>query len=336
MVKSDAKIFVTRNLPKTVQARMNDLFNVHFNPKDSELNIDELIENLQDCTVLVSTITDKLDSAVIERLPDNIKLIAQFGNGIDNIDIEAATKRSIVVTNTPSTMSEDTADMAMALILSIPRRLVEGSKIITSQKKWSGWSPNWMLGRRLKGKSLGIVGLGRIGFAVALRARAFGLNIHYYSRNRRPAQIEEELNAIWWPSLDDLLQNIDILSLHIPLTKESEKIIDKERLSLMKRDSFLINVSRSELIDEDALIEMIENGHLSGAGLDVFEHLGGINPKLLKLAEDNKVLLTPHMASATLEGRIEMGETVLVNIKTFLDGHRPPNRVLPERLEGGI
>ncbi|MCF6343277.1 MAG: D-glycerate dehydrogenase [Devosiaceae bacterium] len=330
MLKNEASIFVTQKLPELIEERMNDLFNVQFNQHGKPLSEEELIKSAKNHTVLLSTITDPLNKNVIKQLPKTIKLIAQFGNGIDNIDIAAASKRSIVVTNTPSTMSEDTADMAMALMLSIPRRLVEGSQILTATKQFSGWSPNWMLGRRLKGKSLGIVGLGRIGLAVATRAKAFGLDIHYYSRTRRPSQIEEQLNANWSASLNQLIEKVDILSLHIPLTKQSEKIINSERLKLMKKGAFLINVSRSELIDENALVEMIEKNHLSGAGLDVFEHQNGINPKLLALAKDNKVLLTPHMASATLEGRIEMGETVLVNIKTFLDGHRPPHRILPE------
>ncbi len=330
LLKNEASIFVTQKLPELIEARMNDLFNVQFNQHGRPLSEEELISGAKNHTVLLSTITDPLNKNVINRLPKTIKLIAQFGNGIDNIDIAAASKRSIVVTNTPSTMSEDTADMAMALMLSIPRRLVEGSQILTATKQFSGWSPNWMLGRRLRGKSLGIVGLGRIGLAVATRAKAFGLDIHYYSRTRRPSQIEEQLNASWSTSLNQLIEKVDILSLHIPLTKQSEKIINRERLKLMKPDAILINVSRSELIDENALVEMIEKNHLSGAGLDVFEHQNGVNPKLLALAKDNKVLLTPHMASATLEGRIEMGETVLVNIKTFLDGHRPPHRILPE------
>ena len=330
MQNKNADIFVTRRLPIAIQARMQDLFSANFNNQDKVLTTKELIKGAKGHKVLVSTITDKLNKDVINRLPSSIKLIAQFGNGVDNIDIEAASKRSIIVTNTPSTMSEDSADMAMALILSIPRRLVEGAKVLTNKKQWSGWSPNWMLGQRLGGKSLGIIGLGRIGTAVANRARAFGLNIHYHARNRRPLQVEEQLNAIWHQSLDEMIKKVDILSLHVPLTKESEKLMDSRRLSLMKKQAFLINVSRSELIDEPALIDLIETGNLSGAGLDVFNHQNGVNKKLIALAKKNKVVLTPHMASATLEGRIEMGETVLVNIKVFLDGHRPPHRVLPE------
>ncbi len=329
MVKNGATIFVSRNLPKIIETRMQDLFNVHFNPLNRSLSSEELISYCQNHDVLVSTITDLLDKKTIEHLPNSIKLIAQFGNGVDNIDIEAASKRSIIVTNTPSAMSDDTADMAMALILSIPRRLVEGSQILI-QQEWEGWSPNWMLGSRLKGKILGIIGLGRIGLAVADRAKSFGLDIYYYSRNRRPSQIEEKLDATWCESIDELIERVDIVSLHVPLTSESEKIMNRERLKKMKPDAILINVSRPELVDEAALIELLENGHLSGAGLDVFEHQNGINPRLVNLAKNNRVLLTPHMASATIEGRIEMGETVMINIKTFLDGHRPPNRILLE------
>ncbi len=327
---SGIDIFVTHRLPMVVETRMQDLFAVMFNPYDRILSTSEIIKAAEGSKVLVSTITDVLNEDVINRLPQSIKLIAQFGNGVDNIDVQAASKRSIIVTNTPSSMSEDSADMAMALIMSVPRRLVEGAQVLTTGEKWVGWSPNWMLGQRLKGKALGIVGLGRIGTAVVNRARAFGLDIHYHSRNRRPKQVEDELEATWHPTLDTMVKQVDILSLHVPLTKESEKLMDKRRLSLMKKGAFLVNVSRSELIDEAALIDLIETGHLSGAGLDVFEHQQGVNKKLIDLAKNNKVILTPHMASATLEGRIEMGETVLVNIKTFLDGHKPPHRVLPK------
>lgn len=330
-MSGESRVFVTRKLPDAVEARMRALFEVTLNTRDKRLDARTLARAVNGYRVLVSTITDTLDADTLNRLPDSVKLIAQFGNGVDNIDIDAAHKRGITVTNTPSVLTEDTADMAMALVLSVPRRLVEGAQVLPRDGKWSGWSPTAMLGRRLAGKSLGIVGMGRIGTAVARRARAFGLEIHYYSRSRRPPQIEEPLEAAFWPSLDDMLVNVDIVSLHVPHTRDTFNLMNEDRLKRMKRDAFLVNVSRAELIDEDALIALIESGHLSGAGLDVFEHRKKLNPRLVDLARRNRVVLTPHMASSTLEGRIEMGETVIVNIKVFLDGHRPPHQVLPER-----
>lgn len=325
------RIMVTRRLPDAIEQRMGMLFEARFNPDDRALGADEIIEAAKGADVLVSSITDTLDAALIAQLPDQIRLIAQFGNGVDNIDLAAAQARGITVTNTPSVLTEDTADMAMALILSVPRRLGEGSAIITETGSWPGWSPTWMLGRRIGSKALGIVGMGRIGSAVARRARSFGLDIHYYSRSRKTDRIEEELGATWWPVLEDMLEAVDIVSLHTPHTYQTFNLLNEDRLKRMKRDGFLVNVSRRELIDEEALISLIESGHLSGAGLDVFEQRDGIDPRLLKLAREHRVVLTPHMASATLEGRLEMGETVIVNIRVFMDGESPPHRVLPDR-----
>jgi len=334
-LSSEALVFVTRRLPALVEDRMQALFAVTFNSSDQVLTGDDLVIASEGHQVIVSAITDLLDADLIARLPESVKLIAQFGNGIDNVDVDAAHARGIVVTNTPSVLTEDTADLAMALILSVPRRLVEGAQVLPRDGDWDGWSPTWMLGRRMSGKALGIVGMGRIGTAVARRAKAFGLDIHYYSRNRRPPQVEEPLEATYWPSLDEMLAHVDIVSLHLPHTRDSFNLMNEERLRIMKRDAFLVNVSRPELIDEDALVDLIESGDLSGAGLDVFENRGAINPRLIALARENKIVLTPHMASATLEGRIEMGETVIVNIKVFLDGHQPPQRVLPEGANSG-
>ncbi|HHB82126.1 MAG TPA: D-glycerate dehydrogenase [Devosia sp.] len=323
-----AKIFVTRRLPAQVETRMQMLFDACLNSDDIPLTSEQILKGARHADVIVSTISDKIDKSLIEQLPERVKLIAQFGNGVDNIDISAAHSRGITVTNTPSVVTEDTANMAMALILSLPRRIVEGARLVAKNGEWPGWSPTWMLGRRLTGKSLGIVGMGRIGEAVATRAKAVGLNIHYYSRTRRPPQIEEALEATHWAQLEDMLKEVDIVSLHTPHTKETFELLNRDRLQMMKRDAFVINVSRSELIDEDALIDLIEGGHLAGAALDVFEDRNGVNPGLLALARENKVVLTPHMASSTLEGRIEMGETVILNIKVFLDSHKPPHRVL--------
>ena len=332
MASSKPKILVTRRLPEAIEARMGTLFEADVNEADIALTADDILLGLEGKDVLVSSITDRIDAALIGRLPSSVRLIAQFGNGVDNIDVDAAWAAGVTVTNTPSVLTEDTADMAMVLMLSLPRRLVEGTQMLLRDRQWAGWSPTSMLGRRLRGKALGIVGMGRIGTAVAARARAFGLHIHYFSRNRRPAAAEEALGAQYWPALDPMLEAVDIVSLHTPLTRETARILSAERIGRMKEGSYLVNVSRPELVDEAALLDGIEGGHLSGAALDVFENRNGINPRLLELAERNKVVLTAHMASATLEARLDMGETVIVNIRAFMDGHQPPHRVLPEGL----
>jgi glyoxylate reductase len=309
---------------------MATLFDARFTTDDAPYSADGLIAALAGRDVLVSSITDRIDAELVSQLPESVKLIAQFGNGFDNIDIEAAYAAGLTVTNTPSVLTEDTADMAMLLMLALPRRLVEGAGVLPRDGAWPGWSPTWMLGRRLRGKALGIVGLGRIGNAVATRARNFGLNIHYFSRNRRPPQIEDKLGATYHDSLDEMIGAVDILSLHTPLTRDTHHILSRDRLGRMKPDAVVVNVSRPELIDEEALVDAIGAGKLSGAALDVFESSTGINPRLLELARSHRVVLTPHMASATLEARLEMGDTVIVNIRAFVDGHQPPHRVLPE------
>jgi glyoxylate reductase len=324
------KILVTRRLPEAVEARMATLFDARFNESDSPLGQEAILAGLADRQVLVSSINDRLDSSLIAQLPKSVRLIAQFGNGYDNIDIEAAYAAGVTVTNTPSVLTEDTADMAVMLMLALPRRLVEGAQVLPTTGTWPGWSPTWMLGRRLRGKTLGIVGMGRIGSAVAARARTFGLNIQYFSRQRRPPQVEETLGAVYRQRLDEMLAEVDIVSLHTPLNRDTLRILDAEQLRHMRRDAFVVNVSRSELIEEEAMIAMIEDGYLAGAALDVFDSRPAINPRLLALARANKVLLTAHMASATLEARVEMGETVIVNIRAFADGHQPPHRILPE------
>ena len=331
MAASRPKLAVTRRLPEQLEARMAMLFDASFNASDTPLTTDELVDRCGGRDVLVSAITDRLDAELIARLPETVKLIAQFGNGVDNIDVEAAYAAGITVTNTPSVLTEDTADMAMMLMLALPRRLVEGAEVLPVQGTWPGWSPTWMLGRRLRGKALGILGMGRIGTAVATRAKAFGLQIHYFSRNRRPPLIEERLEATYWPELDGMLEAVDIVSLHTPHTRDTFHILDAARMDRMRDRAFVVNVSRPELIDETALVARIESGKLSGAALDVIEYREGINPRLLELARQHKVVLTAHMASATLEARLEMGETVIVNIRAFADSNSPPHRVLPEQ-----
>ena len=309
---------------------MTALFDARLNPTDTPYSADDLPQALDGKDVLVSSITDRIDAALIGRLPKSVRLIAQFGNGFDNIDIEAAYAAGLTVTNTPSVLTEDTADMAMMLMLALPRRLVEGAEVLPREGTWPGWSPTWMLGRRLRGKALGIVGMGRIGSAVAARARTFGLAIHYFSRNRRPPQLEERLEAQFHDQLDEMVEAVDIVSLHTPLTRDTHHILDARRLALMKPEAFVVNVSRPELIDEAALVDAIAAGRLAGAALDVFETRNGISEALLDLARSHRIVLTAHMASATLEARIEMGETVIVNIRAFVDGHQPPHRVLPD------
>ena len=330
MTSHKPKILVTRRLPASIEARMATLFETDVNDADLALTSDDILAGLADKDVLVSTITDRVDADLIARLPPSVRLIAQFGNGVDNIDLDAAWAAGLTVTNTPSVLTEDTADMATALMLALPRRLVEGTQMLLRDRAWAGWSPTSMLGHRLRGKALGIVGMGRIGTAVAQRARAFGLNIHYYSRNRRPPAVETPLDAQYWHDLDVMLAAVDIVSLHTPLTRETHHILSASRLDAMKPGSYVVNVSRPELLDEAALIERLESGHLAGAALDVFENRNGINPRLLALAGAGNVVLTAHMASATMEARVEMGEAVIVNIRAFMDGHQPPHRLLPE------
>jgi len=325
-------IIVTRKLPDRVETRMRELFDARLNVDDKPMSRAELVEAVRTADVLVPTVTDRIDAAVLKEAGEKLKLIANFGNGVDNIDVAAAVQRRITVTNTPGVLTEDTADMTMALILAVPRRLAEGSTTLIGDKEWEGWSPTWMLGRRIRGKRLGIVGMGRIGQAVARRAGAFGLQIHYHNRRRVPAAIEEELQATYWESLDQMLARMDIISVNCPHTPATYHLLSARRLKLLRPEAYVVNTARGEVIDENALIRMIAAGELAGAGLDVFEHEPAVNPKLARLAREGKVTLLPHMGSATIEGRIDMGEKVIVNIKTFLDGHKPPDRVLPSML----
>jgi glyoxylate reductase len=325
-------VVVTRRLPDSVEMRMRELFDARLNSEDKPMTQAQLVEAAKTADVLVPTVTDHIDRAVLSQSGERLKLIANFGNGVDNIDVATAVQRGITVTNTPGVLTEDTADMTMALILAVPRRLAEGAQVLTSDREWTGWSPTWMLGHRIWGKRLGIVGLGRIGQAVARRAQAFGLKIHYHDRRRVSAQIEEELHATYWESLDQMLVRMDIISINCPHTPATYHLLSARRLKLIRPEAYIVNTARGEVIDENALARLIESEHIAGAGLDVFEHEPAVNPKLIKLARAGKVVLLPHLASATLEGRIDMGEKVIVNIKTFLDGHRPPDRVLPSML----
>lgn len=328
MAANKPKVVVTRKLPDAVETRMRELFDAELNLDDRAMGADELVRAVESADVLVPTVTDRIDAKVITRAGPQLKLIANFGAGVDNIDVATANARGITVTNTPGVLTEDTADMTMALILSAARRLVEGAGTVQTGQ-FTGWSPTWMLGRRIWGKRLGIIGMGRIGQAVARRARAFGLSIHYHNRKPVPAAIAEELEATYWESLDQMLARTDVISVNCPHTPGTFHLLSARRLRLLQPHAIVVNTARGEVIDEAALANMLARGEIAGAGLDVYEHEPAINPKLMKLPN---VVLLPHMGSATVEGRIDMGEKVIINIKTFMDGHRPPDRVLPSML----
>jgi glyoxylate reductase len=332
MSRKKPLIVVTRKLPEAIETRMRELFDARLNTEDAPLSREALVEAMADADVLVPTVTDKIDKSVLAQAGPNLKLIANFGNGVDHIDVETALARGITVTNTPGVLTEDTADMTMALILAMPRRVSEGARIIPDGEDWAGWSPTWMLGRRIWGKRLGIVGMGRIGQAVARRAKAFGLQIHYHNRRRVAPAVEEALEATYWDSLDQMLARVDILSIHCPHTPATYHLLSARHLKLLKKEAYVVNTARGEVVDENALARQLEAGELGGAALDVFEGEPAVNPRLVKLARKGRVVLMPHMGSATLESRLDTGERVIVNIRTFMDGHRPPDRVLPSML----
>ena len=329
--KKKPLVVITRKLPDPVETRMRELFDARLNVEDRPMTQPELVAAVKEADVLVPTVTDQIDAALIAQAGDNLKLIANFGNGVDKIDVAAAARKGITVTNTPNVLTEDTADMTMALMLAVPRRLAEGANVLTGDRKWAGWSPTWMLGRRIWGKRLGIVGMGRIGTAVARRAKAFGLSIHYHNRHRVLPAVEDGLEATYWESLDQMLARMDIISVNCPSTPATFHLLSARRLALLQPTAYVVNTARGDIIDEEALVKLIQDGKIAGAGLDVYEHEPALNAKLLKLAARNKVVLLPHMGSATLEGRIDMGEKVIINIRAFVDGHRPPDRVLPLR-----
>ncbi|CAO3350853.1 D-glycerate dehydrogenase [Azospirillum melinis] len=322
--KKKPLVVVTRKLPDVIETRMMELFDTRLNPDDVPLTPAQMQDAMNIAEVLVPTVTDRIDRALIEAAGPQLRLIASFGTGVDHIDLKAARERGIVVTNTPGVLTEDTADMTMALLLATARRVAEGERLVRSGQ-WTGWGPTTMLGHRISGKRLGILGMGRIGSALAKRARAFGMSIHYHNRRRVHPELEQELEATYWSSLDQMLARMDIVSINCPHTPATYHLLSERRLKLLRPHCYIVNTSRGEVIDEVALTRMLSKGEIAGAGLDVFEHEPAVNPKLLRL--DNVVLL-PHMGSATIEGRIDMGEKVVINIKTFSDGHAPPDRVL--------
>lgn len=318
-------VVVTRRLPDSVETRMKELFDVTLRDPDVKMTRDELAAAMRGADVLVPCVTDQIDAGLLAQAGDKLKLIANYGAGVDHIDIGTARQRGILVSNTPGVVTEDTADMAMALIMSVIRRIPEGMAVMQSGD-WHGWAPTAFMGGRVGGKRLGILGMGRIGQAVARRARAFGMQIHYHNRRRLRPEVEAELEATWWESLDQMVARMDVVSVNCPHTPATFHLMNARRLKLMKPTAVIVNTSRGEVIDENALTRALRNGEVAGAGLDVFEHGHEINPRLRELPN---VVLLPHMGSATVEGRIEMGEKVIINIKTFADGHRPPDLVVP-------
>ena len=317
---------MTRRLPQAVETRMAELFDVELNLTDEAFSQGQMADAVRRCDVLVPTVTDEIDAGVLAAAAETgrLKLLANFGVGVDHIDLSAARAAKVVVTNTPGVLTDDTADMVMALILSVPRRLAEGEKLVRSGE-WRGWSPTGMLGHRITGKRLGIIGMGRIGRAVATRARSFGLTVHYHNRHRLPAEVEAELEATWWDSLDAMLARVDIITINCPHTPETHHMVGAAQFALMQRQAYIINAARGEIVDENALCEALAAGKIAGAGLDVFENEPAVDPRLLDLPG---VVLVPHMGSATFEGRQAMGEKVIANIRVWADGHRPPDQVL--------
>ena len=322
------KVVVTRRLPATVENRMKELFDVELNKNDIPMSAKELAVAMGKADILVPTISDTIDSKLLARAGENLRLIASYGAGFDHIDVQTARQRGILVSNTPGVLTDDTADMTLALMLGVMRRFQEGSSLI-QKKSWDGWSPSAMLGTRLGGKRLGILGMGRIGSAVATRAKAFGMEINYHNRKKLHPALEAPSDAIFWENFESMLKEIDVLSINCPHTPSTFHMINGGRLSLMKESAFIVNTSRGEVIDENALARALKNKKLAGAALDVFEARKEVNPQLRDLPN---VMLLPHMGSATDEARIEMGEKVIINIKTFIDGHRPPDQVVPAML----
>jgi glyoxylate reductase len=322
------RVAVTRRLPEAVETRMSELFDVVLREDDARLSRDQLVSLMQGADVLVPTVTDQIDATMLARAGERLKLIANFGAGVDHIDVLSARQRGILVSNTPGVVTEDTADMTLALILAVTRRIPEGMAEMQAGR-WAGWSPTSHLGGRVGGRRLGILGMGRIGQAVARRANVFGMQVHYHNRKRLRPEIEDQLQATYWESLDQMLARMDVVSVNAPHTPATFHLLNARRLKLMKPSAVIVNTSRGEVIDENALTRMLRAGEIAGAGLDVFEHGHEINPRLRELPN---VVLLPHMGSATVEGRAEMGEKVIINIKTFADGHRPPDLVVPAML----
>jgi glyoxylate reductase len=325
MPSSRLSVVVTRRLPEVVETRLKELFDVELREPDTKMSREELAAALGRADVLVPCVTDQIDAGLLAQAGPRLKLIANYGAGVDHIDVETARRRGILVSNTPGVVTEDTADMTIALMLAVTRRIPEGLALMQAGN-WGGWAPMAHLGGRIGGRRLGILGMGRIGQAVARRARAFGMQIHYHNRRRLRPEVEADLEATWWESLDQMIARMDIISVNCPHTPSTFHLLNARRLKLLKPTAVIVNTSRGEVIDENALTRGLRAGEIAGAGLDVFEHGHEVNPRLRELPN---VVLLPHMGSATVEGRVEMGEKVIINIKTFADGHRPPDQVVP-------
>lgn len=325
MAKERLSVVVTRRLPEVVETRLKELFDVTLRESDDPMSREEIAQAMKGADVLVPTITDQIDARMIAQAGDKLKLIASYGAGVDHVDVQTARQRGILVTNTPGVVTDDTADMTLALILAVTRRIPEGLAMMQGGD-WKGWAPTAMMGGRISGRRLGILGMGRIGQAVARRAQAFGMQVHYHNRKRLRPEVEEQLSATYWESLDQMVSRVDVLSINCPHTPSTFHLMNARRLKLMKPSAVIVNTSRGEVIDENALTRMLRADEIAGAGLDVFERGNEINPRLREL---KNVVLLPHMGSATVEGRIEQGEKVIINIKTFNDGHRPPDLVVP-------
>jgi len=328
MPRERLSVVVTRRLPEPVETRLCELFDVKLRDEDRPMSRSELVQALQEADVLVPTVTDTIDAALLGQAGEQLKLIANYGAGVDHIDVATARERGVLVSNTPGVLTDDTADMAMALIMAVVRRVPEGLAMM-QKGEWEGWAPTALMGGRLAGRRIGILGMGGIGQAVARRAAAFGMQVHYHNRRRLHAEAEKQLEATYWESLDQMVARMDVVSVNCPSTPSTFHLMNARRLKLMKSDAVLVNTSRGEVVDENALTRMLRAGEIAGAGLDVYENGSAVNPRLRELSN---VVLLPHMGSATVEGRIEMGEKVLLNIKTFEDGHRPPDQVVPSML----
>ena len=328
MPRERLSVVVTRRLPEAVETRLSELFDVRLREDDTPMTRTELVEAVKTADVLVPTLTDNIDAGLIAQASEKLKLIANYGAGVDHIDVATARQRGVLVSNTPGVVTDDTADMTIALILAVTRRIPEGLALM-QRGDWGGWAPTAMLGGRIGGRRLGILGMGRIGQAVARRAAAFGMQVHYHNRRRLRPEIEEAHEATYWDSLDQMVARMDVISINCPSTPSTFHLMNARRLKLMKPSAVIVNTSRGEVIDENALTRMIRAGEIAGAGLDVYEQGAKANPRLRELPN---VVLLPHMGSATVEGRMEMGEKVIINIKTFEDGHRPPDQVVPAML----
>lgn len=328
MSASKLKVVLTIKLPEAVETRMRELFNTTLWFDMSPMSRENLFKAAGDTDVLVTSINDRIDSEFFDQVPERLKMIANFGVGYDHIDILKGTEKGILITNTPGVLTEDTAEMTMGLILAVSRRFVEGAEIV-QKGEFSAWSPTFLLGRRIFGKRLGIIGMGRIGQALARRARAFGMSVHYHNRKPVSARVSDELGATYWDDLDQMLSRMDVISINCPRTPETHHLLNAGRLAKLQPHAILVNTARGQIVDEQALAAMLREKRIAGVGLDVYEREPAINPELIGLP--NAVLL-PHMASSTIEARQDMGDRVILNVKTFQDGHRPPDRIIPAML----